>query len=99
MDARKNDKFIQDLQKTGLNYEESIIYFALIQKGEKGVYASDLASEINVKRTTMLSKLDHLLQKGCVRVDSAPLAPRGIKRFFATNPGDYINQQIQQKRK
>lgn len=98
MSERKADTFIRDLQKTGLNYEESTIYFTLIQKGSKGAFASELASSLNAKRTSMLSKLGRLVQKGCVHVNGDSRAPRGIKRFVAISPAELFSQKIHQAR-
>src|SRR5271157_477095 len=98
MSERKSDKFVRDLQKTGLNYEESMIYFELVQKGPKGDYASVIASTLKMKRTTMLSKLNRLIQKRCARIDGNPLAPRGVRRFVAISPAEYITKIVHQKR-
>ncbi|HME54175.1 MAG TPA: hypothetical protein VKM55_18260 [Candidatus Lokiarchaeia archaeon] len=98
MNERRSDTFIRDLQKTGLSYEESTIFFALLQKGSKGAFASTLANQLNMKRTSMLSKLDRLVQKGCVHVNDDARAPRGVKRFVVTRPAELFSQKVHQTR-
>jgi len=98
MKDSKSDRFIRDLQKAGLNYEESTIYFALLQKGSKGAFASELASILKTKRTSMLSKLTRLVQKGYIHINTNPQAPRGIKHFIASNPAELFRHKVDQTR-
>jgi DNA-binding MarR family transcriptional regulator len=98
MDDQKRDNFIRDLQATGLNYEESMIYFTLLQNGSKGTYASELANKLNFKRTSMLSKLNHLVKKGCVHIKPDPRASRGVQRFAALSPVEFIRHKVEETR-
>ena len=65
----KEEKFVRALEKSGLNYNEALVYFSLIKLGQKGatVYELDHHFTPFLKRTTIYSILHKLIELGCVR--------------------------------
>jgi sugar-specific transcriptional regulator TrmB len=98
MSSKKKEEFIQGLEKTGLSYEEAIIYFNLIKYGKKGTYIKDLADHISIKRTTIYSIINRLQEKGYVRDNPDYDGPKGAKMYVAVSPELFINRVINLKK-
>lgn len=98
MSANKTKELIQDLEKTGLTHDETLVYFTLIQHGKKGTYIKDLTEHIPIKRTTIYSIVNRLHDKGFVRENSEFEGPKGAKMYAAISPELYINRIINFKR-
>jgi predicted DNA-binding transcriptional regulator len=98
MCAKKNEDFIQYLEKTGLTHEEALVYYTLIQHGKKGTYIKDLTEHIPIKRTTIYSIVNRLHKKGFIRENSDYDGPKGAKVYAAISPELYINRIINEKK-
>lgn len=96
--SEKTEFFIQNLQRTGLDREEALIYFTLIQHGKKGTYIKDLSDHLPIKRTTLYSILDRLNKRGCVRRNLEYSGPKGARIFAAISPELYIERIIKKKK-
>jgi DNA-binding MarR family transcriptional regulator len=96
MSKTRKENFIRALQKARLAYDEAILYFALIQYGKRGAYASELGSDLNLFRTTVHSKMTRMVAKGYAWVKQDPLAPWSAKRFVATSPTELFQKTLQE---
>jgi DNA-binding MarR family transcriptional regulator len=96
MSETRKENFIRALQKARLAYDEAMLYFALIQYGHRGAYASELGNDLNLPRTTVHSKMTRMVAKGYAWVKQDPLAPWSAKRFVATGPTELFKNALQE---
>ena len=94
----KTEDYIQALQETGLTREESQIYFTLIQHGKKGTYIKDLTEHLPIKRTTIYSILNRLIDNGCVNLNRELDGPKGAKIFSDISTELYIDKKKKKKK-
>ncbi len=97
----KEEEFIQALEKSGLNYNESSVYFALIKLGQKGATVFDLDHHFTpfLKRTTIYSILRKLIKLGCVREGDQSKETKKVTLFIANKPEEYFDKIISEKEK
>ena len=93
------EEFVKGLQKTGLTYEEALVYFTLIRHGKKGTYVRDLDYHLPIERTTIYSIINRLIEKGCVKIAEKTDAPKKAKIFVATSPTVFIDKILREKKK
>jgi len=93
------NEFVKALQLTGLTSEEALIYFTLIQHGKKGTYVRDLIYHVPIKRTTIYSILNRIMEKECIRISEKSEAPKKAKIFVATSPTIFIDKILREKKK
>ncbi len=97
--VNKEEKFIRALEKSGLNYNEALVYFSLIKLGQKGatVYELDHHFTPFLKRTTIYSILRKLIELGCVREGEQNQGSRKVTLFIANKPEEYYDKIILKK--
>ena len=95
----KTQEFLKAIQKTGLNYDESRIYYTLIQHGKNGTYVKDLNEHLDIERTTIYSILKRLIVKGCVLESDRSNAPKKARMFIAFEPTKFFNKILIKKKK
>ncbi len=97
--VNKEEEFIQALEKSGLNYNEALVYFSLIKLGQKGttVYELDHHFTPFLKRTTIYSILRKLIELGCVREGEQKQGSRKVTLFIANKPEEYYDRIILEK--
>jgi len=97
----KEEKFVRALEKSGLNYNEALVYFSLIKLGQKGatVYELDHHFTPFLKRTTIYSILHKLIELGCVREGEQKQGSRKVTLFIANRPEEYYDKIILKKQK
>ncbi|MFW9902250.1 MAG: helix-turn-helix domain-containing protein [Candidatus Thorarchaeota archaeon] len=97
----KEVKFIRVLEKSGLNYNEALVYFSLIKLGQKGatVYELDHHFTPFLKRTTIYSILRKLIELGSVREGEQKQGSRKVTLFIANKPEEYYDKIILKKQK
>ncbi len=93
------EEYIEGLKKIGLTDDESLVYFTLTRHGKKGTYVKDLVYHIPLKRTTIYSILNRLIEKKCVKIAEKSDAPKKAKIFVATSPSVFIDETIRKKKK
>lgn len=76
---------ISDLEKIGLNVNESKVYLALLKKGK--ATASELGKYLGTHRSIVYDNLEKLIEKGIVSF----ITDGSKKRFVAENPETLIN--------
>jgi len=98
-DLNKEEEFIRALEKSGLNYNDALVYFSLIKLGQKGatVYELDHHFTPFLKRTTIYSILRKLIELGCVREDKQKQGSRKVTLFIANKPEEYYDRIILEK--
>lgn len=97
--VNKEEEFIRVLEKSGLNYNEALVYFSLIKLGHKGatVYELDHHFTPFLKRTTIYSILRKLIELGCVREGEQKQGSRKVTLFIANKPEEYYDRIILEK--
>ncbi len=97
----KEEKFIEILQTTGLNYKEALLYFTLVKSGPKGIIVNDIlhALPIKLNRTTTYSILRKLTRLGWVNEGDQLDKSKNATYFIATKPTHYFNNIITKKAK
>ena len=86
------DKIITTLSEIGLNGSEATVYTTLLFKGAQSVL--NLAKTTGIKRTTIYSILDRLLEQGLVHTQARTTK----KRFFVESP-ERLESVLELKRK
>ncbi len=98
---RKEEEYIQILQKIGLNHSDATVYFALLKEGPKGSTVYELVHHFEgaLKRTTIYSILRKLIVIGCVKEGGARDNERKATVFIATKPEKFFKKLISEKEK
>jgi len=97
--VNKEENLIRVLEKSGLNYNEALVYFSLIKLGQNGatVYELDHHFTPFLKRTTIYSILRKLIELGCVREGEQKKGSRKVSLFIANRPEKYYDKIITEK--
>jgi predicted DNA-binding transcriptional regulator len=91
------NKFINILEETGLNYNEALVYFTLIKSGMKGNIVKELNHVLSIQRTNMYSILHKLIKFGCVKEGGQAEKAKNATIFIANEPKNYIDILIEEK--
>ena len=97
--VNKEEEFIRALEKSGLNYNEALVYFSLIKLGQKGATVYDLDHHFTpfLKRTTIYSILRKLIELGCVSEGKQKQGSRKVRLFIANKPEEFYDKIILEK--
>ncbi|MBN1214319.1 MAG: hypothetical protein JXA99_02645 [Candidatus Lokiarchaeota archaeon] len=93
----KEENLIEILQKTGLSYNEALIYFTLLRSGDKGSIVKELAHTLPLQRTNIYSILHKLIELNCVKESGFAEKSKNATIFIAVDPIDYLNNLIRIK--
>ncbi len=94
-----DDEILKALGNTGLNKEESHVYYTLIQYGQKGTTVRILNLELKeIERTTIYHILQKLLIKGFVINKSSTKTLNKAKIFIALEPSTLYNRILNKKK-
>ncbi|MFX1275338.1 MAG: helix-turn-helix domain-containing protein [Promethearchaeota archaeon] len=93
----QDDKIISALMKTGLNYEESLVYKSLINYGYKGTTVRKLNNALPIERTTIYSILKRLVEKGYVLELKSSETSNKVKSFISLEPSKFFEQILLKK--
>ncbi len=95
----KENNLLKILQKTGLNYNEALVYFALLKTGPKGSIVKELTHALPIQRTNIYSILHKLIKVGCVKESGFAEKSKNATIYIATDPLTYLKQLINIKQK
>ncbi len=94
-------EFVTIIAESFLDYEEAQVYFTLVKQGTKGTIVKELTEELSpLKRTTIYSILNRLIEKECVKEGGRSNTTKRAKLFVAIKPSKVLRAfLIREKRK
>ncbi|MFX1453466.1 MAG: helix-turn-helix domain-containing protein [Promethearchaeota archaeon] len=94
------NEILSALIDTGLNNEESIIYYTLLKYGQKGTTVRKLNLELKqIERTTIYHILERLIKKEYVIAMESTETLKKAKIFIGLEPSIFFNKLLNQKKK
>jgi len=87
----KNEQIIELVKELGLTDSEARVYFAALSLGP--TTALKLSKTSDIKRATVYTVIDELVQKGYMRIE-----PRGFKRLFAAESPKTLERALEGRR-
>ena len=93
------EKILNALQEIGFNHEESLIYRTLVKYGPRGATVRNLMGELQIKRTTIYTILQRLIEKEIIFEKQSSETTKMAKLFVCLQPTQFFDQVFTNKKK